>query len=114
MPLKQPTQHPINAKTDNSRRNFTKGLTTVLIAVPYAVRAEQGPLRARINYRKYTLFCCSNGKRICERQIRQSKRIQVPQPIKSGLDKIARIAKKKTPTNLGASSILFHTRVFIL
>src|SRR2546425_8683068 len=31
-----------------SRRGFAKGLTTALIAVPFAVRAQEGPFRARI------------------------------------------------------------------
>ena len=31
-----------------SRRDFTMGLTTALIASPFAVRAQSGPLRARI------------------------------------------------------------------
>src|SRR5919205_3588910 len=31
-----------------SRRGFAKGLTTALIAVPFAVRAQEGPHRARV------------------------------------------------------------------
>ena len=34
--------------TDRSRRSFSKGLTTALIASPFIVRAQSGPLRARI------------------------------------------------------------------
>src|SRR5262245_63576608 len=30
-----------------SRRGFAKGLTTALIAAPFAVRAQEGPFRAR-------------------------------------------------------------------
>src|SRR5919205_2059391 len=31
-----------------SRRSFAKGLTTALIAVPFAIRAQEGPQRARV------------------------------------------------------------------
>src|SRR5262245_6617530 len=33
---------------NSSRRGFGKGLTTALIAAPFAVRAQEGPFRARV------------------------------------------------------------------
>src|SRR6185436_5806488 len=46
MALKHTTQKDANLKI--SRRGFAKGLTTALIATPFAVRAQSGPLRARV------------------------------------------------------------------
>ena len=46
MALKHTTQKDANLKI--SRRGFAKGLTTALIATPFAVRAQEGPFRARV------------------------------------------------------------------
>src|SRR5262245_29684124 len=50
MAFKQTIKKDAITKSDPkiSRRGFAKGLTTALIAVPFAVRAQEGPLRARI------------------------------------------------------------------
>jgi len=50
MALKQTTKADATLKNAPkiSRRGFAKGLTTALIAVPFAVRAQEGPFRARV------------------------------------------------------------------
>src|SRR5215813_5254049 len=46
MALKHTTQK--NSTLKISRRGFARGLTTALIAAPFAVRAQEGPFRARV------------------------------------------------------------------
>src|SRR6516225_2235647 len=46
MALKHTTKKDVTLKI--SRRGFAKGLTTALIATPFAVRAQSGPLKARV------------------------------------------------------------------
>src|SRR4029453_14915032 len=46
MALKHTTKQDVTLKI--SRRGFAKGLTTALIAAPFAVRAQEGPFRARV------------------------------------------------------------------
>src|SRR5215470_18481434 len=46
MALKHTTKKDSTLKI--SRRGFPKGLTTALIAAPFIVRAQPGPLRARV------------------------------------------------------------------
>src|SRR5215470_20189934 len=46
MALKHTTKKDSTMKI--TRRGFAKGLTTALIAAPFAVRAQEGPFRARI------------------------------------------------------------------
>src|SRR5215475_15097034 len=46
MALKYKTKKDATLKI--SRRGFAKGLTTALIAVPFSVRAQEGPFSARI------------------------------------------------------------------
>jgi alpha-L-arabinofuranosidase len=46
MDLKHTTKKDVTLKI--SRRGFAKGLTTALIAAPFAVRAQEGPFRARV------------------------------------------------------------------
>ena len=46
MALKHTTKKDVTSKI--SRRGFAKGLTTAMIAAPFAIRAQEGPFRARV------------------------------------------------------------------